>query len=65
MGGRDSDLVMRPTYAQRGFGSSPGGFQGIVMQTSGEAEHVAPVDPNYDVEPCRMRLRDAPESGFG
>jgi hypothetical protein len=26
---------------------------------------VAPIDPNHGVEPCRVRLRDAPEAGFG
>jgi hypothetical protein len=30
-----------------------------------EAQHVAPIDPNHGVEPCIVRLRHAPESGFG
>jgi hypothetical protein len=30
-----------------------------------EAQHVAPIDPNHDVEPRRVRLHHAPEPGFG
>jgi len=30
-----------------------------------EAEHLATIDLNHGIEPCRVRLRHAPESDLG
>jgi hypothetical protein len=48
-------LTFRPSRSRIGYNPAKGR----------EAQHVAPIDPNHDVQPCRVHSRHAPESGFG